>query len=194
MLVDEIPSERVAVHAARVSGLGSASGFKIIIEDSRRPRIYELQKQMDRVIAAGNAGRFKLTDESFAALLPIPRRGHRQRRREGQRSPQASTRRRDDKILVAQAVETKRNVPDFASKSSAAPDRGTGSSSTDKSFAALRGGPRNPLPSRGHRQATSLRNTTSSPRSCSTSAINESLIEAGLTEKSEQGAPGDEQI
>ena len=48
-----------------MSGLGSASGFKIIIEDRGDLGLAELQKQIDRLIAAGNAGHFKLTEKSF---------------------------------------------------------------------------------------------------------------------------------
>src|SRR5262249_4134934 len=61
------------------SGLGSASGFKIIIEDRGDLGVTELQRQLDRVIAAGNEGRFKLSKKSLEALegdakdpLPAP--------------------------------------------------------------------------------------------------------------------------
>jgi multidrug efflux pump len=69
MLADEIPEAQVSLFTPpAVSGLGSASGFKLIIEDRGDLGVHELQRHMDRVIAAGNAGRFKLTSESFAEL------------------------------------------------------------------------------------------------------------------------------
>jgi multidrug efflux pump len=74
----EIPEAQLSLFTPpAVSGLGSASGFKIIIEDREDLGLEELQKQLDRVIAAGNAGRFKLTEKSFAALRaeskePVP--------------------------------------------------------------------------------------------------------------------------
>jgi multidrug efflux pump len=74
----EVPDAQVSLFTPpAVSGLGSASGFKIIIEDRGDLGVVELQKQIDRVIAAGNAGRFKLSDASFASLSaegqpPIP--------------------------------------------------------------------------------------------------------------------------
>src|SRR6266699_2391086 len=69
ILIEEIPEAQVSLFTPpAVSGLGSASGFKIIIEDREDLGLEELQKQLDRVVAAGNAGRFKLTEKSFAAL------------------------------------------------------------------------------------------------------------------------------
>jgi len=41
---------------------------KIIIEDRGDLGLVELQKQVDRLMAAGNAGRFKLSEKSLAAL------------------------------------------------------------------------------------------------------------------------------
>ncbi len=68
-LLEKIPEANVGIFTPPpVSGLGTASGFKIIIEDRGDLGLDELQKQVDRLIAAGNAGRFKLTDKSFAAL------------------------------------------------------------------------------------------------------------------------------
>ena len=59
-----------------VSGLGSAGGFKIIIEDRGDLGFEELQKQIDRIMANGNAGHFKLTEQSLAELRgesqPVP--------------------------------------------------------------------------------------------------------------------------
>lgn len=51
-----------------VSGLGGASGFKIIIEDRGDLGLPELQKTVERLMAAGNAGRFKLTARSLTEL------------------------------------------------------------------------------------------------------------------------------
>jgi multidrug efflux pump len=51
-----------------VSGLGSASGFKIIIEDRGDLGFPALEKQVEQVMAAGNGGHFKLTGASLAAL------------------------------------------------------------------------------------------------------------------------------
>ncbi len=68
-LFDKIPEANIGILTPPpVSGLGTGSGFKIIIEDRGDLGLEELQKQVDRLIAAGNAGRFKLTDKSFAAL------------------------------------------------------------------------------------------------------------------------------
>jgi multidrug efflux pump len=69
ILAAEIPDAKLSLFTPpAVSGLGSASGFKIIIEDRADLGVVELQRQIDRLIAAGNAGRFKLGDKSFAAL------------------------------------------------------------------------------------------------------------------------------
>ncbi len=69
ILSDDIPGASVQLFTPPpVSGLGSASGFKIIIEDRGDLGLAELQKQVERLMAAGNAGRFKLTDRSLAQL------------------------------------------------------------------------------------------------------------------------------
>jgi multidrug efflux pump len=69
ILQKEIPEAQVSLFTPpAVSGLGSASGFKLIIQDRGDLGEQELQKQLDRVIAAGNAGRFKLGEKSFEAL------------------------------------------------------------------------------------------------------------------------------
>jgi multidrug efflux pump len=69
ILSDEIPGASVQLFTPPpVSGLGSASGFKIIIEDRGDLGLAELQKQVERLMAAGNAGRFTLTDHSMAQL------------------------------------------------------------------------------------------------------------------------------
>jgi multidrug efflux pump len=69
VLTEEIPEAQVALFTPpAVSGLGSGSGFKIIIEDRGSLGLPELQKQVDRLIAAGNAGRFKLSARSIASL------------------------------------------------------------------------------------------------------------------------------
>lgn len=69
VLAQEIPEAQVSLYTPPpVSGLGSASGFKIIIEDRGDLGVVELQKQIDRVIAAGNAGRFQLTAKSLESL------------------------------------------------------------------------------------------------------------------------------
>jgi multidrug efflux pump subunit AcrB len=73
VLVEEIPEAQLSLfYPPAVSGLGSAGGFKIIIEDRGDLGVEELQKQLDRVIAAGNGGHFKLNDKSFALLRAIP--------------------------------------------------------------------------------------------------------------------------
>jgi multidrug efflux pump len=79
ILSDEIPGASVQLFTPPpVSGLGSASGFKIIIEDRGDLGLAELQKAVERLMAAGNAGRFKLTANSLTALskadiiLPAP--------------------------------------------------------------------------------------------------------------------------
>jgi multidrug efflux pump len=69
ILVDEIPDAQMALFTPPpISGLGSGSGFKIIIEDRGDLGLVELQKAVDRVMAAGNGGQFKLSDKSFASL------------------------------------------------------------------------------------------------------------------------------
>ncbi len=78
MLVEKLPDAQVALFTPPpVSGLGSGSGFKIIIEDRGDLGLVELQKQVDRIIALGNAGRFKLSAKSIAGLRaddkqPVP--------------------------------------------------------------------------------------------------------------------------
>jgi multidrug efflux pump len=77
LLTKEVPDVELALSAPPpVSGLGSASGFKIIIEDRGNLGFPELEKQVKRLIEYGNAGRFKLSDASFAALrsekVPVP--------------------------------------------------------------------------------------------------------------------------
>jgi multidrug efflux pump subunit AcrB len=70
---EEVPEAKIAIFTPpAVSGLGGASGFKIIIEDRGDLGFPELQKQIERVIAAGNSGRFKLTDKSFARMRKEP--------------------------------------------------------------------------------------------------------------------------
>jgi len=69
VLAQEIPEAQLGLFTPPpVSGLGSASGFKIIIEVRGDLGLPELQKQVDRLIAAGNAGRFKLTAKSLRKL------------------------------------------------------------------------------------------------------------------------------
>jgi multidrug efflux pump len=77
MLDRELPGSRVSLFTPPpVSGLGSASGFKIIIEDrsggnesgDQDERFVRLQKAVEDLIAAGNGGHFILTDKSFADL------------------------------------------------------------------------------------------------------------------------------
>jgi multidrug efflux pump len=69
LLDRDIPEARVSLYTPPpVSGLGSASGFKIIIEDRGSLGLVELQRQVDRVMAAGNAGHFTLTEQSLAGV------------------------------------------------------------------------------------------------------------------------------
>jgi multidrug efflux pump len=69
ILAKEVPESLTSLFTPPpVSGLGSASGFKIIIEDRGDLGLPELQKQVERLMAAGNAGHFKLTEQSFAAM------------------------------------------------------------------------------------------------------------------------------
>ena len=69
VLTEMIPGATVQLFTPPpVSGLGGASGFKIIIEDRNDLGLAELQKQVDRLIEAGNAGRFKLSDKSLEGL------------------------------------------------------------------------------------------------------------------------------
>jgi multidrug efflux pump len=77
-LDQELPEAQVSLfYPPAVSGLGSASGFKLIIEDRGSLGVEELQRQIERIIAAGNDGRFRLSRKSLAALRaenqePIP--------------------------------------------------------------------------------------------------------------------------
>jgi multidrug efflux pump len=69
LLDQEVPEAKVSLYTPPpVSGLGSASGFKIIIEDRGDLGLPELQKQIERVMAAGNGGHFKLTEPSFTRM------------------------------------------------------------------------------------------------------------------------------
>jgi multidrug efflux pump len=69
VLAKEVPEALTSLFTPPpVSGLGSASGFKIIVEDRGDLGLVELQKQIERLMAAGNGGHFKLTDQSFVAL------------------------------------------------------------------------------------------------------------------------------
>jgi multidrug efflux pump len=69
LLDQELPDAQVSLfYPPAVSGLGSASGFKLIIEDRGSLGVGELQRQIDRIVAAGNEGRFKLSKKSLAAL------------------------------------------------------------------------------------------------------------------------------
>jgi multidrug efflux pump len=69
LLEKEVPEANVSIYQPPpVSGLGSASGFKIIIEDRGDLGLEELQKQVENVIAAGNGGHRKLTEASFASM------------------------------------------------------------------------------------------------------------------------------
>jgi multidrug efflux pump len=69
VLDEKVPEAKVSLFTPPpVSGLGSASGFKIIIEDRGDLGLVELQKSVERVMAAGNGGHFKLTRASLAAL------------------------------------------------------------------------------------------------------------------------------
>jgi multidrug efflux pump len=69
LLTQEIPDALVSLYTPPpISGLGSASGFKIIIEDRGDLGVGELENQINRIIAAGNGGRFELNEESFTTL------------------------------------------------------------------------------------------------------------------------------
>jgi multidrug efflux pump len=69
LLVQEFPEANVGLFTPPpVSGLGTGSGFKIIIEDRGDLGLDELQRQIDRLIEAGNGGRYKLSRKSLAAL------------------------------------------------------------------------------------------------------------------------------
>jgi multidrug efflux pump len=69
ILEQEVPKAQTTLFTPpAVSGLGSASGFKIIIEDRENLGVEELERQIERICAAGNAGRFKLSAASLAEL------------------------------------------------------------------------------------------------------------------------------
>ncbi len=69
MLDTQVPEAKASLFTPPpVSGLGSASGFKIIIEDRGDLGIVELQKEVERVMAAGNGGHYMLTEQSLAGL------------------------------------------------------------------------------------------------------------------------------
>jgi multidrug efflux pump len=69
VLDERIPEAKVSLFTPPpVSGLGSASGFKIIIEDRGDLGLRELQRTVERLMAAGNGGHFKLTAASLEAL------------------------------------------------------------------------------------------------------------------------------
>jgi multidrug efflux pump subunit AcrB len=68
-LEEEIPEAKISIFTPPpVPGLGSASGFKLIIEDRGDLGFPELEMQVERVIAAGKGGHFKLSAKSFAEL------------------------------------------------------------------------------------------------------------------------------
>jgi multidrug efflux pump len=68
-LQEDVPEAQIKLLTPPpVSGLGTGSGFKIIIEDRSDLGQAELQKQVDRVMEAGNGGHFKLTAKSLADL------------------------------------------------------------------------------------------------------------------------------
>jgi multidrug efflux pump len=77
VLAKEVPEALTSLFTPPpVSGLGSASGFKIIIEDRGNLGLEELERQVVRLMAAGNSGHFRLTKASFATLRgaekPLP--------------------------------------------------------------------------------------------------------------------------
>jgi multidrug efflux pump subunit AcrB len=68
-LEKEIPEAKISIFTPPpVPGLGSASGFKLIIEDRGDLGFPELEKQVERIIAAGRDGHFKLSGVSFSEL------------------------------------------------------------------------------------------------------------------------------
>jgi len=68
-LQDQIPDAQINVFGAPpIDGLGTAGGFKIIVEDRGDSGLAELQRQTEKVIANGNEGQFELTKQSFASL------------------------------------------------------------------------------------------------------------------------------
>ena len=69
LLEKEVPEAKVSLFTPPpVPGLGSASGFKIIIEDRGDLGLPALEKQVESLMAAGNGGHFQLTEKSLAAL------------------------------------------------------------------------------------------------------------------------------
>jgi multidrug efflux pump len=65
----EVPDAIVTVFGAPpVQGLGTAGGFKFIIEDRGDLGLEELQKQTEHFIAVANDGHFRVTAQSLAAL------------------------------------------------------------------------------------------------------------------------------
>jgi multidrug efflux pump len=65
----EVPAAIVNIFGAPpLEGLGTAGGFKIIIQDTGDNGMAALQRAADNVVAAGNGGHFRLTEESFAGL------------------------------------------------------------------------------------------------------------------------------
>jgi multidrug efflux pump len=69
VLAEEVPEAMVSIFTPPpISGLGSASGFKIIVEDRGDLGFPELQKQVERLMAAGNNGHFELTAASLAGI------------------------------------------------------------------------------------------------------------------------------
>ncbi len=69
VLDKEVPEAQASLFTPpAVSGLGNASGFKIIIEDRNDLGEAELQRQIERIMAAGNTGRFKLSEQSLVSL------------------------------------------------------------------------------------------------------------------------------
>jgi multidrug efflux pump len=69
LLEREVPEANVSLFTPPpVSGLGSASGFKIIIEDRGDLGLRELQRTVERLMAAGNGGHYILTEQSFGGM------------------------------------------------------------------------------------------------------------------------------
>jgi multidrug efflux pump len=65
----QVPEARTSLFTPPpVPGLGSASGFKLIIEDRGDLGIVELQHEVERVMAAGNGGHYLLTEQGLSAL------------------------------------------------------------------------------------------------------------------------------
>jgi multidrug efflux pump subunit AcrB len=69
LLDREVPEARASLFTPPpISGLGSASGFKLIIEDRGDLGIVELQKQVEKVMKAGNGGHYMLTEQGWTDL------------------------------------------------------------------------------------------------------------------------------